>query len=1059
MEVMVFQSAVFLFLVYFMYRYVKADRLALSTREVWKLSDKQAIFILVTIGFIIRAGFGINYSDKASDLNNLRWVASTIRQSGFEGVYASGTTVSFSPMVMQLMGIVAAIGKLLHLDDGKIASTAWIILFKLPSIICDLVAVGLLFKIGKKKFTTRGAMLLATAYALNPCAILDSGIWAQVDGITALCALCICWFLYKKKSGFAVIAFTIAVLTDPLALVMLPVLVIGIVDDLFLDGFVAKEAGKFAICVAVSVAGVLAICMPLGFDNVWNNTKAGYEGLPYCSINGYNFWNLIGFNWTAEDTTYLGMQVKTVSVILLVICLVAMLAYHYATKRKKENYFTIGAFSVITLFTFGLRMHERYMFMSMVLLLACFLLKPIMENFILYIVFTMIQFGNMVYVFYVYSPTNYNPKASFPKFVSLVLVVGLIAFIVIQVMRSFGKHAVEEITPSAAKVVDNEENVEEKEVKNAIKASVKMPKWTKFDTIAVLAITIVYSVFALHDLGYRYAPETEWYYDLNSQDVPNEIILDLGDNHNIQNMNYFLGSYENRKCVVEIGDSMTGPWQNYTEFDMVSVFCWGQHPVPVDKRFMRISFQFTDDMSHKKVSLFELTFTTVDGNIVTPLNTNDYPTLFDEQDKWPKRSTFRDSTYFDEIYHARTAYEFVHGLTTYETTHPPLGKIIMSLGVRIFGMNPFGWRIMGVLLGILMLPVLYALSRRLFKETWIATVATIMFAFDFMHFSQTRIATIDVFVTFFIICSYYFMYKYYQMSFYDTSLKQTFMTLGACGILMGCQMAAKWTGVYAAAGLAVIFFCTLGKRVQEYLYAKKHMGGVTNGISHDYIVKNFRGLAIKTILFCCVFFVVIPAVIYTCSYIPFRTYDGTTNLVKKMLDNQSLMFNYHKGVDQDHPFKSRWWQWPIMYRPIWYFSGTVDAVKGEGISAFGNPFVWWAGIPAFFYLVHRTIRKIDKKALFLIIAYLSQYLPWVFVGRTTFIYHYFTSVPFVVLMVAYCFYILVKEKKVPKGVIFGYTALVVAVFLLFYPVLAGQPINKEFVYKFLRWMDSWVLIG
>ena len=1056
MEVMVFQSVVFLFLLYFMYRYVTLDRLTVSTREAWKLSDKQAIFILVVIGFIIRAGYGIHYSDKASDLNNLRWLLSTIRDGGYEGVYASGTTVSFSPVVMQLMAAAGGFAKVLHVDDTKLATTAWVILFKLPSIVCDLLTISLLFKIAKKNFRTRGAMLLAAAYAFNPCSIMDSGIWAQIDGVLALCGLLVCWFLYKKKPGFAVIAFTLAILTEPIAIVLTPVLVIGIIDDLFLDGFVAKEAGKFAVCLVGSIAGVILICLPMGVSKVWENTLMGINGLQYCSVNGYNFWNLIGFNWTAENTTYLGVKAQILSAVLVCAGVIFMVIYHYVTKRKKENYFVIGAFSVMLLFGFGMRMHERYLFISMILLLAGYLMKPVIENYLLYIFFTMVQFGNMAYVFYVYSPTSYNPKATCPKFVSLMFMVGFIAFLVKMCMHCFSKRAAVDNAANVEKTVKQEARIEEK---SPILASVKMPKWTKYDTIAVLAITIVYSCFAMHDVGNRYAPSTEWLYDQNSTEVANEIILDLGENSGVQNINYFLGNYENRKCKVESGDALTGPWTEYSNFDMVSVFCWGQQPIPIQNRYIRISFDIPQDQWHKKVSIKELVFTRADGTIITPLNSNDYPNLFDEQEMFPGRSTFRDSTYFDEIYHARTAYEFVHGLTTYENTHPPLGKIIMSLGVRAFGMNPFGWRIMGVLFGIFMVPVMYAFSRRMFKETWIATVATIMLAFDFMHFSQTRIATIDVFVTFFIICSYYFMYKYYQMSFYDTSLKKTFMTLGACGILMGCQMAAKWTGVYAAGGLAVIFFVTLGKRFQEYLYAKKHLGGVTNGISHDYIAKNFIGHTVKTVLFCCVFFVVIPAVIYTASYLPFYDYEGTTGLVDKMLKNQHLMFTYHQGVDQVHPFSSRWWQWPIIYRPIWYFSGIVNETTAEGISAFGNPAVWWAGIPAFFYLLHRVIRKSDKKALFLVIGYLSQYLPWVFIGRTTFIYHYFTSVPFVVLMVAYCLYLLVKKVKVPKAVVFGYAGIVVILFLLFYPVLSGQPVNKQFVYHILRWMDTWVLVG
>lgn len=137
------------------------------------------------------------------------------------------------------------------------------------------------------------------------------------------------------------------------------------------------------------------------------------------------------------------------------------------------------------------------------------------------------------------------------------------------------------------------------------------------------------------------------------------------------------------------------------------------------------------------------------------------------------------------------AYEFLHGLPTYENTHPPLGKILISVGIAIFGMNSFGWRIMGTLFGIAMLPFLYLLGKKMTGNTPAAALTCFLFAFDFMHFTQTRIATIDVYITFFVIAMYYFMYSYCSMSFYDTPLHKTFIPLGLCGVCMGLALPAN----------------------------------------------------------------------------------------------------------------------------------------------------------------------------------------------------------------------------------------------------------------------------
>ena len=72
--------------------------------------------------------------------------------------------------------------------------------------------------------------------------------------------------------------------------------------------------------------------------------------------------------------------------------------------------------------------------------------------------------------------------------------------------------------------------------------------------------------------------------------------------------------------------------------------------------------------------------------------------LFDEQQLIPQNPSQLNSTYFDEIYHARTAWEHKNGMSPYEVTHPPLGKIIIMLGISLFGMTPFGWRVAGACL-------------------------------------------------------------------------------------------------------------------------------------------------------------------------------------------------------------------------------------------------------------------------------------------------------------------------------------------------------------------------
>ena len=189
--------------------------------------------------------------------------------------------------------------------------------------------------------------------------------------------------------------------------------------------------------------------------------------------------------------------------------------------------------------------------------------------------------------------------------------------------------------------------------------------------------------------------------------------------------------------------------------------------------------------------------------------------LFDEK-LVPEAPGYLNSAYFDEIYHARTAYEHIRNVKPYEVSHPPLGKIIIGIGIRLFGMTPFGWRFMGTLFGVLMLPILYVFLKNLFGRTLIAACGTTLFAFDFMHFVQTRIATIDTYGVFFILAMYLFMYRYIAQD-YEAPFRKTALPLFFSGLCFGLGAASKWVVIYGGAGLAILWLIRQILRGRYYI--------------------------------------------------------------------------------------------------------------------------------------------------------------------------------------------------------------------------------------------------
>ncbi len=1017
-----------------------------------KRVSKNLIYLLLA-ALLLRLAAGGLYRGYDLDMNCFMGWADRLFQEGIPSFYAGQGFNDYPPGYMYILWVLGALRSLLNLDYTSVLS---VVLTKLPAMICDVGAAYLIYLLARNRFSEKHGLICAALYVFNPAVLINSTIWGQVDAVTTFFMLLVCYFIQNKKLPFAYIAFALGFLMKPQMAFIFPVLVMGIIDQVFLEGF---QMRKFLINLGTglaSIAGMFLLAMPFGISYVIPQYFDTVNSYPKATVNAYNFWAMLGLNWHDQTERFMGLACSTWGTIFIILIFVMAFVFWFKSKKNSSKYLFISGFIIVGIFTLSVRMHERYMFYALALFMGLYAMRPRKSYLAAYVALSIVHLINVADVLFYYDAANFDWEDPLSRTVGFFMVATFIGIVWLgcryYMKEDLSQVKEEKLSKIAGRVAGGFEKKASKEKKSPIRPSEKAAPITKWDVLFIILICVVFGAITLHDLGDRQAPESGW-----ESHTPNEqILLEFDDSDTIAEIHYYLGNYHKPKFDIATSADGTdeSTWNTiYKEEEFVSVFKW-QELKPgsvITDPYLRFTSLSND------AAIWEMVFLDEKGNQILPLNANEYPELFDEQDLFPERTTNLNSTYFDEIYHARTAYEYIHGLYSYENTHPPLGKILISLGIRIFGMNPFGWRIIGALFGIAMLPFIYLFVKRMFKYSWLAVAVTLLFTFDFMHFVQTRIATIDVYITFFVILMYYFMYRYSRMSFYDTPLQKTFVPLALCGVSMGLGIASKWTGVYAAAGLAIVFFTVIYRRYKEYVYAKVHLKGETEGISHKEIVRKFPIYTRKTILFCCIVFIVIPVCIYILSYIPFND-NSDAGLITRMVNNQKTMFNYHSKLVSEHDFSSRWYQWPIMTRPIWYYSGKVSDTVSEGISAFGNPLVWWAGIPAFVYMIYLAIAKKDRRARFLIIGYLAQYLPWFFVSRTTYIYHYFPSVPFVTLMLGYVFYQFAKEKKSRIAAVFVYVAAAVALFVLFYPVLSGHGIDKEFVFSYLRWLDGWVLV-
>jgi dolichyl-phosphate-mannose--protein O-mannosyl transferase len=447
---------------------------------------------------------------------------------------------------------------------------------------------------------------------------------------------------------------------------------------------------------------------------------------------------------------------------------------------------------------------------------------------------------------------------------------------------------------------------------------------------------------------------------------------------------------------------------------------------------------------------------------------------------------------FDELYFANDAQKDLLG-RDYFDPEPPLAKLIIALGIKLFGFNSFGWRFMPALFGTALIPLMYLLARQLLAVRFFAVAAGVLMAFDGMTFVESRTAVIDIIPITFVVLAYLLFHLHLNAR----SASRRRWTIVLTGITLGLSLGAKWTTLAAYGTIVVILAFRLIVRWTRY-------DGATGGIA-------LLSLAL------------LPAVVYGLTFIRYLTIThGITNLAQPALSFAPFHFNpgaawtelrewhwqtwhYHITLSQPHIFYSPWWSWPLDFRPVVYYYASqslgVDQASGSALVAeifnLGNPLIWWTatfslvgiavGLPALVrdYRSRRELAAADAAprdeagpvdqrlylSIFILLAFLAAWLPFSRVPRGLFLYHMLGGLPAMFLGLALALtYLRSLRGHLPglalriNGAVpaYAYLLMVIGFFLYFYPLWTGLPLtadalNSHVWFALVKPLPNWCL--
>jgi 4-amino-4-deoxy-L-arabinose transferase-like glycosyltransferase len=169
---------------------------------------------------------------------------------------------------------------------------------------------------------------------------------------------------------------------------------------------------------------------------------------------------------------------------------------------------------------------------------------------------------------------------------------------------------------------------------------------------------------------------------------------------------------------------------------------------------------------------------------------------------------------------------------------------------------------------------------------------------------------------------------------------------------------------------------------------------------------SYAGLPVVWLAVC---LLAIPLGVYVVSYIPWAMLDGHQLVPgwppghdgELLIDLAGRMYDYHDKLRATHAAASPWWAWPLDLKPVWFYQGSFAGNTSAAIYDHGSLVTWWIGIVALGFVGFQSFRRRSLPLALIAILFACLWMPWARIDRATFQYHYYTSLPFVLLAVAY----------------------------------------------------------
>ncbi len=367
------------------------------------------LLAVILLGLLLRAfiaGIWVPYSGFGTDVGDFTSWAQRLAQVGPGGFYGQGTFADYPPGYLYVLWALGSIGHAIAPSVGLDITGG---LIKIPPILADIANAWLLFVIARR-FLGRWAgdaagswigIVAAVVYLFNPGVIFDSAVWGQADSVGTLAILATIYLLLRGWTEGAAVTSILALLIKFQFAFMIPIVfLVGLKRHAFGRSADPERAGRpdllrVLTSLAAGLASLVLLILPFGLS-VWSpdagsasligkfvEAASTYDGL---SINAFNLWmnpwsglaTPLSVGGLAPSLTWgkdtlaiatigsFAITWQLVGVVLFVA--VALVAAWVVVRRDDAVGILVGTLIVaVAFFALPTRVHERYLFPALAL--------------------------------------------------------------------------------------------------------------------------------------------------------------------------------------------------------------------------------------------------------------------------------------------------------------------------------------------------------------------------------------------------------------------------------------------------------------------------------------------------------------------------------------------------------------------------------------------------------------------------------------------------------------------------------------------------------------------